>query len=159
VEAFTLLKETRPELKLVLAGKKEFYFESLENAIADHEYRNDIVITGYISDEELKWLYQNAACYVLPSLSEGFGLPGLEAMAHGCPLVSSNATCLPEIYGPAAEYFDPYSTKKMAVAIDKVLSSTKKQKELIALGEKQLQRYSWHKMTKQIHETLLQTAN
>jgi glycosyltransferase involved in cell wall biosynthesis len=150
VEAFSLLKLKFPNLQLVLAGKKEFYFNKIEEKIKSNKYRKDILITGFIGDEELKWLYQNAEAYVLPSLSEGFGLPGLEAMAHGCAVASSNATCLPEIYGNAAEYFDPYDVNDIASAVVKLMNDQNRKNELIKNGQTQLKKYSWEKMTKEI---------
>lgn len=150
IEAFSLLKPDFPDLQLVLAGKKEFYFNKLEEKIKDNTYKKDIIIPGFISDEELKWLYQNAEMYVLPSLSEGFGLPGLEAMAHGCALASSNATCLPEVYGNSAEYFDPRDVNDITRAVIKLMNDKKYKNELIKKGQSQLNKYSWEKMTKEI---------
>ena len=113
---------------------------------------------GFIEDSELKWLYQNAACYVLPSLSEGFGLPGLEAMAHGTPLASSNATCLPEVYGDAALYFDPLDIHSIAVVVNQILTDSKIANKLRTSGHKQVSLYSWEKMAKQtfsVYESVL----
>lgn len=152
LDAFTELKQSHPNLQLVLAGKKEFYFNQLENRVASHPNKEDIIITGFVSDGELKWLYENAECYVLPSLSEGFGLPGLEAMVHGCALVSSNATCLPEVYGDAAHYFDPESTEDMALKIDELLKNKPLRARLIKAGYKQVKKYSWQKMAKETLE-------
>jgi len=152
LDAFVILKNTHPNLRLVLAGKKEFYFEKLEKATKDNRFANDVAFTGFVSDEELKWLYENAKAYVLPSLSEGFGLPGLEAMTHGCPVVSSNATCLPEVYGNAVRYFDPNNTEDMAEKIDNVISDDKLRKELVKKGFLQLEKYSWQRMAKQTLE-------
>jgi len=149
IEAFAILKSTHPRLQLVLAGKIEQYFEKLEKQTQTTRYAKDIIFTGFISDEELKWLYQNAEAYVLPSLSEGFGLPGLEAMAHGCPVVSSNATCLPEVYEEAAHYFNPESIEDMAEKIDEVISDSRLRKELIRKGYVQLKKYSWRRMAEQ----------
>jgi glycosyltransferase involved in cell wall biosynthesis len=149
VQAFEILQSKNPSLKLVLAGKREYYFKQLEKSLVGNEIRDHIVIPGYISEGELKWLYKNAEAYVLPSLSEGFGLPGLEAMAHGCPLVSSKATCLPEIYEDAAEYFDPYDVEDMATKISKVINGQKTKEKLIENSQKQLKKYSWKKMAQQ----------
>ena len=149
VTAFEILKQTYPKLQLVLAGKKEYYFEQLEKQAKTSKYADDIIITGFISDEELKWLYLNAEAYVLPSLSEGFGLPGLEAMAHGCPLVSSNATCLPEVYGDAAHYFDPNNVEDIAAKTSEVIKNRELRKELIRKGYIQLKKYSWRRMAEQ----------
>lgn len=146
IEAFKILKSKNKNLTLVLAGKREYYFDKLEESLVGDTIRDSIVIPGFVSSGELKWLYENTECYVLPSLSEGFGLPGLEAMAHGCPLVSSNATCLPEIYGNAAEYFNPLDTEDMAAKISKVINGQKTKETLIAAGHRQLKKYSWKKM-------------
>jgi glycosyltransferase involved in cell wall biosynthesis len=108
-----------------------------------------VIFTGYVSEGRLRWLYEHAAAYVFPSLSEGFGLPPLEAMIHGAPVVSSNATCLPEIYGDAAHYFDPTDVSDMAKKIDDVLSNPKLREELVEKGKIQVKKYSWKRMTEQ----------
>lgn len=149
IEAFERLLVDNPKLKLVLVGKKEHYFEELEEWAKQRPSYPSIIFTGFIEDHELKWLYENAEAYVLPSLSEGFGLPGLEAMSHGTPLVSSNATCLPEVYGDAAVYFDPENLEEMIEAIQKVLDDKKLRESLIRAGHKQDQKYSWRKMAEQ----------
>lgn len=151
IEAFGLIKNKHPHYKLVLAGKKEQYFEKLEAWAKNLVYFDDIVFTGFVSDGELRWLYENADCYVLPALSEGFGLPGLEAMAYSCPVASSNATCLPEIYGDAVIYFDPKSIVDISEKVSSLLSNQSTQKRLIKKGHEQLSKYSWQKMT---NETL-----
>lgn len=160
IDAFEAIKPTNPNLALVLAGKKEFFFNKLiEEKISKSKHRRDIYLPGFIEDAELKWLYENAECYVLPSLSEGFGLPGLEAMAHGCPLVSSNATCLPEVYGNAAHYFNPESVNDMAKKIGEVLEDKKLQAKLVRKGYERLKNYSWEKMAKEtlaVYEKVLE---
>jgi len=161
IEAFEILLTDQPDLKLVLAGKKEHYFEQLQKQIDASPARGNIIVTGFISDAELKWLYENTETYVLPSLSEGFGLPGLEAMVHGAPVVSSNATCLPEVYGDAAHYFDPLNVDDMANKIGEVIGNEKLRKDLIAKGHKQSAKYSWHRMAEQtldVYEAVLGTA-
>lgn len=149
ISAFEIMKVKKPDLQLVLAGKKEYYFKKLEKSLVGNPIRDHISIPGFVSEGELKWLYQNAECYVLPSLSEGFGLPGLEAMTHNCPLVSSNATCLPEIYGDAAEYFDPLDIEEIAQKTLRVINGEKTRKTLIENGQKQIKNYSWKKMVEQ----------
>lgn len=158
VEAFTKLKETYPDLNLVLAGKREYYFEKLEELVSTYSTKNSVIFPGRVSDAELKWLFAHAEAYVLPSLSEGFGLPGVEAMLHGCPLVSSNATCLPEVYGSAALYFDPKNVNDMAGAITEVLDDEKLRAKLIEKGRAQAAKYSWSKMTEEtleVYKTVL----
>lgn len=150
-EAMQVIKETNPSYKLALAGKPEFFYEQLDKHVRERDLKN-IQLLGYVSDGQLSWLYKHAKAYVFPSLSEGFGLPGLEAMQYGVPIVSSKATCLPEIYGEAAHYFDPESTPAMAQAIRDVLDDQDLRKRLIANGKTQLAKYSWDKLAKQTLE-------
>ncbi len=156
IKAFEILNTSQPELNLVLVGKKEQYYERLEKLAGSSPARSSITFTGFIPDEELKWLYEHAETYVFPSLSEGFGLPGLEAMVHGCPVVSSNATCLPEVYGDAAHYFDPNNIEDMAAKIKEVLDTPTLREELIKKGHLQTQKYSWHHMAEQTLEIYTQ---
>lgn len=149
ISAFSVLKEHHPELKLILVGKREYHSKQLNRWAKKQRYYEDIVFTGFIPDEELKWYYQNARAYVFASLSEGFGLPGLEAMVHGCPVVSSNFTCLPEVYDEAAEYFNPEDIQDMASAIDKVISNEGVRKKLIEKGYKNAKRFSWQTFAQQ----------
>ena len=87
--------------------------------------------------------------FVLPSLYEGFGLPPLEAMARNIPVASSNASCLPEILGNAAFFFDPRGISEISEAIEKVLTDNDLRKYLIEAGKKQIQKYSWEKMARE----------
>ncbi len=108
-----------------------------------------VLITKFVSEEELDNLYKNASAFVFPSLSEGFGLPPLEAMARGVPVVSSNATCLPEVLGDAVIYFDPLDVDDMAEKIKKALLDEDLRKDLIAKGFEQIKKYSWQKMAEE----------
>lgn len=148
ITAFTQLQAKQPDLKLVLAGKKDSLYKKHERRVKREGIEN-VVFTDFVSEGQLRWLYENCSAYVFPSLSEGFGLPGLEAMTHGAPVVSSNATCLPEVYGDAAEYFDPLDIEDLTKKINKVLTNEKRRKELIQLGKKQAGKYSWQKMAEQ----------
>lgn len=159
VRAFSLLQSDNPDLKLFFVGKKEHYYKQLDDFIKSQPGLEPRVQTlGFVDDDELAWFYKHAQAFVFPSLSEGFGLPGLEAMAHGCPLISSNATCLPEVYAEAAIYFDPKSPKDIAKSINQVLKDKNLRQELIKKGHQQTKRYSWHEMAKQtlmVYETTL----
>jgi glycosyltransferase involved in cell wall biosynthesis len=158
IEAFSILHAYQPDLKLVLAGKKEWHYEQLEKLVKGKPIKNAVVFTGFVSDAQLMWLYKNAATYVFPSLSEGFGLPGLEAMVHGCPVASSHATCLPEVYGTAAHYFDPSNPQDMAQKIQEVVTDTSLRNALIKQGYRQAKKYSWRKMAEQTLEIYQKTA-
>lgn len=149
IRAFELLKPDYPQLKLVMVGKREYHAKQLRKWAKSKPFFDDIIFTGFIPDGEAKWYYENARAYVFPSLSEGFGLPGLEAMAHRCPVVSSNATCLPEIYGESAHYFDPEDVEDMAAKISDVLRREVLREKLVSAGKKQVRKYSWEKMTRE----------
>lgn len=149
-DAHQALLRRHPDLGLVLVGRKNVPALRNEEYFAKRGYKN-ILFTDFVPDDQLSWIYTHATAYVFPSLMEGFGLPGLEAMQHGVPVVSSNATCLPEIYGDAAYYFDPKNMESMARAIDDVLSSEKIRRDLSKKGYQQIKKYSWKRMAKQTH--------
>ncbi|MBX4197545.1 glycosyltransferase family 4 protein [Candidatus Saccharibacteria bacterium] len=152
VEAFEVLKKKYPRLMLVFVGKFDANYHQLE-ALASHKrLAADVVFTDFVSEGQLRWLYENTAAYIFPSLSEGFGLPGLEAMVHGAPVVAAKVTCLPEIYGPAAEYFDPRVTFDIAQKISGVISDQKHRDHLIKAGRSQAAKYSWQTMARQTLE-------
>jgi glycosyltransferase involved in cell wall biosynthesis len=144
--AHQALLASHPDLILAIVGKKDALTERM---MAKYKDSKNIIFTGFVTDNQLRWLYEHTACYVFPSLSEGFGLPGLEAMKHGAPVASSNATCLPEVYGGACLYFDPYDVEYMAAKIDNVLSNPKVGDDLRAKGYKQAAKYSWKRMAEQ----------
>lgn len=158
ISAHQALQAEQPDLKLVLVGKTTGVngrpAGTNKTWVEQNGFKN-IIFTGFVPDEKLSWLYTNTSAYVFPSLSEGFGLPGLEAMLHGAPVVSSNATCLPEVYGDAAEYFDPLDTSDMASAIRRVVSDTNRRDELIRAGHTQAKKYSWKRMAEQTHQVYM----
>lgn len=148
IEAFDILKRQHPDLHLVLAGKSDKNYQAIAKKTSTEQIAN-VIFADFAPDPQLKWLYQNCQAYVFPSLSEGFGLPGLEAMAAGAPVVSSNAACLPEVYGDAARYFDPADAAAMVQAIDDVLRDEALREQLIKAGAAQAKKYSWRRMAEQ----------
>ena len=96
-------------------------------------------------DEILAALYQQAAAFVYPSLYEGFGIPPLEAMAVGCPVICSGTSSLPEVVGDAAEVFDPQDEEAMLAAIERVLESPGRRDALVAAGRNRYQQFTWEK--------------
>jgi len=148
VEAFAVLRQDHPELKLVLAGRKDRLYEQLQEKVREKGIRG-VIFTGFVSEGSLRWLYENTGAYVFPSLSEGFGLPGLEAMSHGAPVAASRATSLPEIYGQGAIYFDPLDVSDTAAKINQLLSDQKLAARVSAAGRKQAAKYSWQATAKQ----------
>lgn len=148
VDAYAVYKQTHPDLQLVFAGKKEFFYEQLEQYIHEQGI-TDVSILGFVSEGEKRWLLQNARAYVVASLSEGFHIPGLEAMYEGCPVISSNATCLPEVVGDAAELFDPSSTEALVTAIGNVLENQQRREDLVKKGHARVKQFSWARMAKE----------
>jgi len=152
VSAFKLVSEEYEDLALVLVGKKDFFQARLSEEVARAGLAGKVffpafkVGSGHISDEELVVLYQEALCFVFPSLSEGFGLPPLEAMSFGIPVVASEATCVPEICGSAALYFDPEDIEDIARKIKAVVENPTLRAELVRKGLVNLKRFSWRKM-------------
>ena len=155
INAHQALLAKYPDLILVLAGKIDNNYRRIQDSVKTHDQQN-IIFTDFVSEGQLRWLYEHCAAYVFPSLSEGFGLPGLEAMLHGAPVVSSNATCLPEIYGSSARYFDPHMTHSITMTIDLVLSDADVRATLIANGRDHVKQFSWQRMAEQtlsVYET------
>jgi glycosyltransferase involved in cell wall biosynthesis len=156
VEAFAELKKTYPDLHLALAGKKDFFYEQIEKQVHEHGIA-DVHILGYISDGQKRWIMANATSYITASLSEGFHIPLLEAMYERCPVISSNATCLPEVAGDGALYFDPHSTQALVDAVTKLIETPGLRDELISKGSENTKRFSWAKMaqeTKSVYDSL-----
>lgn len=147
--AFQILAKNE-SVNLVLVGELDYFYKKLQNQFA---YLPGLFFTDFVSDQKLKKLYQKAALYVFPSLGEGFGLPPLEAMAHGLPVVSSRATCLPEILGQAAVYFNPENVEEIAAKIGLVFKNKKLQEKLIQQGRQRIKKYSWLKMARETLET------
>ncbi len=146
VDAFSKLSKDMKDLQLVFAGKKDFFYDQVENHVKKRGVANKTHILGFISEGEKRWLFQHGQAYIIASFSEGFHIPGLEAMAEQCPVISSNATCLPEVYADAALYFDPNNSHELADTISEVIENKKERSSLIKRGNKRLKDFSWSKM-------------
>lgn len=155
IEAFKILREEgQSNLRLVMIGGEDYFYKQLKKENCDDSgicFGGGIIFTGYVPDDKLRGLYADASLYIFPSLCEGFGLPPLEAMAQGVPVVASSATCLPEILGEAAYYFDAESSADMAVKIKEVFENEGLHKKLIAQGFEQIKKYSWKKMAEKTY--------
>lgn len=153
-DAHQQLLERYPDLGLILVGRKGKSARMNEAYFKSKNYQN-ILFTDFIEDDQRDWLYTHCQAYVYASLMEGFGLPGLEAMGYGAPVVSSNATSLPEVYEDAAHYFDPTDTGDMARAVSDVLSDEMLRNDLIKKGRQQFKRYSWKRTARQTHDVYM----
>lgn len=151
MQAHQQLLKNHPNLRLVIVGRKdEMRQADMQWASANHF--NNIDFLGFVSDEQLAWLYQNCRAYIVPSLMEGFGMPGLEAMTYGAPVASSNTSCLPEVYGDGAIYFDPHSTDDMVRVIGKLIINDTERAELSAKGKQQAAKYSWQRFAQTVYQ-------
>jgi glycosyltransferase involved in cell wall biosynthesis len=131
-------------LYLVLVGKDDYFYERVkEYAHSSGPINYNIIFPGFVPDEELSVLYKRAVAYIFPSLYEGFGLPPLEAMAHGCPVISSDRTSMPEILGDAAYYFDPEDEYDMENKILEIISDENLRRDLKIRGYEQFKKYCW----------------
>lgn len=142
-----LATEIKNEYKLVLAGFKGWENNEIMQII--EENKDFITYLGYISDEDLAAVYNKASCFVYPSFYEGFGLPPLEAMACGTPVVCSNVSSLPEVGGDAVVYCNPYSIEDIKNKIERVLLDENFQRELSLKGIEQAKKFTWEKSAKE----------
>ena len=144
IRAFERLKrEAGIRHQLVLAGGSGWNNEEIYRTAAESPYARDILFTGFVSAAEKNALYKNAAAFVFPTLYEGFGIPPLEAMHFGCPVVTSNAASLPEVVGNAAHLVDPLSEISIAEGIFQLLSDKSYCAALTANGYVQEKKYTW----------------
>jgi glycosyltransferase involved in cell wall biosynthesis len=130
---------------LLLVGAPTPYEEELRSLAADRGVAERVRFLGYVSEEELEGLYRLAACFALPSLIEGFGLPVLEAMIRDVPVACSNRPALPEVAGDAALLFDPERPEEIAAAVNRLLDDAELAAELVARGRARCRRFTWER--------------
>lgn len=148
--AFNYLKQKyKIEHNLVLIGKKGWRYEPIFNAIAESPYQQNIHHLDYLSDDLVALFYTLAEVFVYPSHYEGFGLPVLEAMNLGTPVVTSNNSSLPEVVGDAGLLINPDDPIELAEAVLQVISDSQLQQDLIVKGQKRAQSFSWEKTAKE----------
>lgn len=135
--------------QLVLVGKEDYFYKRMKKEIRGKPIEKDVVFTEFVSEATLADLYRNARLYVFPSFVEGFGLPGLEAMSYGLPVVASNSSCLPEIYGEAAVYFNPKSENDIVEKIRFAWNDESARKKLVAAGFEQVKKYQWGRLAEE----------
>ena len=145
ISAFEKVKLTRPDFKLILAGAPAWQAQATLDAIKASPCRDDIIVTGTLPFDELPALYRNASAFVFPSLYEGFGIPVLEAMASGAPVILANNSSLLEAGGDAALYFETEDCKDLHEKIESVLADKTLRESLIKKGKQHCANFSWEK--------------
>jgi lipopolysaccharide heptosyltransferase II len=153
--AFSLLKEKHGiRHHLVITGLPGRYHQFLVKMVSDLKLGEEVIFTGYVPDNVLSILYSEATVFVYPSLYEGFGLPVLEAMACGSPVVASRATSLPEVVGDAGLLVDPLNIQEMSQGIYRLLTDGQYNLELTAKGKLRVREFSWEKTAKKVLDVL-----
>ncbi|MGI8689730.1 MAG: glycosyltransferase family 4 protein [Thermomicrobiales bacterium] len=145
IEAFALLSDNNPDVKLVIVGASGWLTSDLAPLVQSRGLSNRIIFTGYVSDDELPRWYQAATVFCYPSLYEGFGLPVLEAMACGTPVVTSRTSSLPEVAGDAALLVDPTDVRGLADALQALLADDARRQAMSEAGIARSHAYSWER--------------
>jgi len=135
--------------KLVLVGKCAWLYDETLRALDETNVKDAVVLTGYVPETDLPALYSGALCFVYPSYFEGFGLPPLEAMKCGAPVIVGNRTSLPEVVGDAALSVDPFDIDAIAAAIKKLVNDSTLRKELSVKGQRRAKEFSWRETARQ----------
>lgn len=154
IRTFSKWQRSNPDYKLILAGGDDPFYTDLKK-YADKSDGASIQFKGHVSNEELIKLYKNAHGFVFPSLFEGFGVPPLEAMQLGIPVISSNLTCLPEILGRAAYYINPRDERELSQGFTAIAGNDELRRKLISAGFAQARIYSWQKAARSTYNLYL----
>jgi glycosyltransferase involved in cell wall biosynthesis len=160
IEAYSCLRRVSPEVKLpqlVLAGKRAWLDNETFRAGERNALGRDILFTGYVPEHDLVGLYSGAICFVYPSYFEGFGLPVVEAMQCGVPVIAGNRTSLPEIVGEAGLLFDPFDTEALVKALTQVMDDSAYRATLRTKGLERAKDFNW-KTTAQLTLNAYQRA-
>jgi len=151
IEAFSRIKQ---DIQLVVVGKKGWLFSEILEAPKKFKIEDRVKFLDFVPDEDLPFFYKNAICFVLPSLYEGFGLPILEAMKNGCPVIASNVSSLPEAGGDAALYVNPLDVDDIKKNLELIIHNSELRKGLIEKGYEQVRKFSWEKTAKETLKVL-----
>jgi glycosyltransferase involved in cell wall biosynthesis len=152
ISAFELLAQKIPDLHLVIAGAPGWGFAEIYARAKASKYAERILFLGYIHEDERMTFYSLAKVFVYPSFYEGFGMPPLEAMSCGTPVVTSAASSLPEAVGDAALLINPHKTDDLADAILACLTNDRLRKKLISAGAEQIKKFSWDKAVRELND-------
>jgi glycosyltransferase involved in cell wall biosynthesis len=159
IDAFARARSQSPDnLKLIIIGDEISKYPALRHLVHRHKLDKHVRFLGFQPMETLAAFYRLARAFVCPSLYEGFGLPPLEAMACGSPVVTSNVSSLPEVCGGAALLVDPYDVDAIAHGIVQAVTDDTLRADLIARGHERARSFSWTQSVKKIHEIYLQVA-
>ncbi len=159
LHAFALLHDLAPDLELVIAGGSGHGAEAIDRMIAESPRRDAIHRLGFVDDTTLAALYREAICFVFPSLYEGFGLPILEAMAAGCPVITSNIGAMAEVGGNACITVDPRNAEALARSITLLATDTDQRQRLVDAGRQRAGEFSWRACAQRTAEVYNRAQN
>lgn len=149
LRAFKKLVQNFPNLHLVLIGPKDYFYNQLTHFAQKHDLNHNVLFISGITNASLKFFYKGAIALVFPSQSEGFGIPGLEAMTQGTPVAASDISVFHEIYGEAALYFDQTNPDSIVATLSALLQSPELKKKLVTFAQQKVKEYSWQKMAQE----------
>ena len=150
IEAFGRAPRLRETVNLVVVGGMDRGAEAVHDAVRRSQLESAVIFPGHVSLDDLRALYSTCALFVFPSLYEGFGMPPLEAMACGAPVVCSNASSLPEVVGDAALLVDPIDVEAMAAAMTRVIEDGSLCEDLRRRGALRVKAYSWEQSARDL---------
>ncbi len=165
IAAYANLRRARSRVKLpmlVIVGKLGWLYEETLRAIEEHKASDDVLWTGYVPEPDLPALYTSATCFAYPSYFEGFGLPPLEAMQCGAPVIAGNQTSLPEVVGDAGLLIDPFNQQAIADALARVIDDASLRTEMRRKGLAQAKKFSWSstaQLTLKVYERAVYHTN
>ncbi len=156
IKAFSKLRTKGLDIQLVLTGNNSDRFKEIRQTIEEENVSQDVITPGFVSEKELLHLYNAALIYAFPSLYEGFGLPPLEAMKCGTPVVASNVSSIPEVCADAALYFDPYDTDDIADKISTLYHDADLRTDMAEKGMRRANKFTWDAMAVETYKLITQ---
>ena len=150
LDALQILRRDRPDLQLILAGAKGWLYDDILAEVEAQGLTNRVIFTGFVDDGDLPALYTSATLSLMPSLYEGFGIPLLEAMACGVPIMAANVSSLPEVAGEAGLLLPPADEAAWSGAIHRLLLSRERRLEMVAAGFHQARTFTWRRAARQL---------
>lgn len=143
IDAFAQVVQEFPNLKLIIIGGKGWKYKQIFDRVRHQDIKDKVIFSGYVGENDLAGYYNCAEIFIFPSLYEGFGIPPLEAMKSGCPVIASNKSSIPEVVSSGGLLVDPADTRGLTEAIKSILTSQDLREKLVAVGQHQSQKFSW----------------
>jgi len=154
LQAFAMFYEKNKNYHLIIVGNSGWGKSDFSKIIEANYLQKHVHLLGYITSKNLNFLYNTAQAFIFPSLYEGFGIPPLEAMKAGCPIIASNTSSIPEVLGEAAIYCDPRSPAEFAFAMEKIISNEELKADLINKGRIQSKKFNWENSAQVLYNLL-----